>query len=130
MAKEVISTTTAPSAIGPYSQAIRVGNLLFVSGQIPIDPATGEVVAGDIRAQTRQVLKNLAAIVEAAGSSLDRVAKATVYLRDLSEFAAMNEVYAQFFGGEPPARSTVQIARLPRDAAIEIDLIAEVVRGD
>jgi 2-iminobutanoate/2-iminopropanoate deaminase len=130
MAKEVISTTTAPSAIGPYSQAIRVGNLLFVSGQIPIDPATGEVVAGDIRAQTRQVLKNLAAIVEAAGSSLDRVAKTTVYLRDLSEFAAMNEVYAQFFGGEPPARSTVQVARLPRDAAIEIDLIAEVVRGD
>jgi len=130
MAKEVISTTAAPAAIGPYSQAIRVGNLLFVSGQIPIDPATGEVVAGDIRAQTRQVLKNLAAIVEAAGSSLDRVAKATVYLRDLSEFAAMNEVYAQFFGGEPPARSTVQIARLPRDAAIEIDLIAEVVRGD
>ena len=130
MSKEVISTTTAPSAIGPYSQAIRVGNLLFVSGQIPIDPATGEVVAGDIRAQTRQVLKNLAAIVEAAGSSLDRVAKTTVYLRDLSEFAAMNEVYAQFFGGEPPARSTVQVARLPRDAAIEIDLIAEVVRGD
>jgi len=130
MAKEVISTAAAPSAIGPYSQAIRVGNLLFVSGQIPIDPATGEVVAGDIRAQTRQVLKNLAAIVEAAGSSLDRVAKTTVYLRDLSEFAAMNEVYAQFFGGEPPARSTVQVARLPRDAAIEIDLIAEVVRGD
>ena len=130
MAKEVISTTTAPSAIGPYSQAIRVGNLLFVSGQIPIDPATGEVVAGDIRAQTRQVLKNLAAIVEAAGSSLDRVAKTTVYLRDLSEFAAMNEVYAQFFGGEPPARSTVQVARLPRDAAIEMDLIAEAVRGD
>ena len=130
MAKEVISTTAAPSAIGPYSQAIRVGNLLFVSGQIPIDPATGEVVAGDIRAQTRQVLKNLAAIVEAAGSSLDRVAKTTVYLRDLGEFAAMNEVYAHFFGGEPPARSTVQVARLPRDAAIEIDLIAEVVRGD
>lgn len=128
MAKEVISTTAAPAAIGPYSQAIRVGNLLFVSGQIPIDPATGEVVAGDIRAQTGQVLRNLAAIIEAAGSSLDRVAKTTVYLRDLSDFAAMNEVYAQFFGGEPPARSTVQVARLPRDAAIEIDLVAEVVR--
>jgi 2-iminobutanoate/2-iminopropanoate deaminase len=126
MAKEVISTKAAPAAIGPYSQAIRVGNLLFVSGQIPLDPATGEVVAGDIRAQTRQVMKNLAAIVEAAGSSLDRVAKTTVYLRDLGEFAAMNEVYAQFFGGEPPARATVQVARLPRDAAIEIDLIAQV----
>jgi 2-iminobutanoate/2-iminopropanoate deaminase len=126
MAKEVISTTAAPAAIGPYSQAVRVGNLLFVSGQIPIDPATGEVVAGDIRVQTGQVMKNLAAIVEAAGSSLDRVAKTTVYLRDLSEFSAMNEVYAQFFGGDPPARATVQVARLPRDAAIEIDLIAQV----
>ena len=126
MAKEVISTKAAPAAIGPYSQAIRVGNLLFVSGQIPIDPATGEVVAGDIRVQTGQVMKNLTAILTAAGSSLDRVAKTTVYLRDLSEFSAMNEVYAQFFGGEPPARATVQVARLPRDAAIEIDLIAQV----
>ena len=126
MAKEVISTTAAPAAIGPYSQAIRVGNLLFVSGQIPIDPANGEVVAGDIRVQTGQVMKNLTAILAAAGSSLDRVAKTTVYLRDLSEFSAMNEVYAQFFGGEPPARATVQVARLPRDAAIEIDLIAQV----
>ena len=126
MAKEVVSTAAAPAAIGPYSQAIRVGNLLFVSGQIPLDPATGELVAGDIRVQTRQVLTNLSAIVDAAGSSLARVAKTTVYLRDLSEFAAMNEVYAEFFGGEPPARSTVQVARLPRDAAVEIDLIAEV----
>ena len=126
MAKEVVSTAKAPAAIGPYSQAIRVGNLLFVSGQIPLDPTTGKIAAGDIRAQTRQVLTNLSAIVEAAGSSLARVAKTTVYLRDLSEFAAMNEVYAEFFGNQPPARSTVQVARLPRDAAVEMDLIAEV----
>ena len=126
MAKEVVSTAKAPAAIGPYSQAIRVGNLLFVSGQIPLDPGTGEIVVGDIRAQTRQVLTNLSAIVEAAGSSLARVAKTTVYLRDLSEFAAMNEVYAEFFGQQPPARATVQVARLPRDAAVEMDLIAEV----
>ena len=126
MAKEVVSTAKAPAAIGPYSQAIRVGNLLFVSGQSPLDPGTGEIVVGDIRAQTRQVLTNLSAIVEAAGSSLARVAKTTVYLRDLSEFAAMNEVYAEFFGSEPPARATVQVARLPRDAAVEMDLIAEV----
>jgi 2-iminobutanoate/2-iminopropanoate deaminase len=126
MAREVVSTAKAPAAIGPYSQAIRVGNLLFVSGQIPLDPGTGEIVVGDIRAQTRQVLTNLSAIVEAAGSSLARVAKTTVYLRDLSEFAAMNEVYAEFFGNQPPARATVQVARLPRDAAVEIDLIAEV----
>jgi 2-iminobutanoate/2-iminopropanoate deaminase len=126
MAKEVVSTVKAPAAIGPYSQAIRVGNLLFVSGQIPLVPGTGEIVAGDIRAQTRQVLTNLSAIVEAAGSNLARVAKTTVYLRDLSEFAAMNEVYAEFFGKQPPARATVQVARLPRDAAVEMDLIAEV----
>jgi 2-iminobutanoate/2-iminopropanoate deaminase len=126
MAREVVSTAKAQAAIGPYSQAIRVGNLLFVSGQIPLDPGTGEIVVGDIRAQTRQVLTNLSAIVEAAGSSLARVAKTTVYLRDLSEFAAMNEVYAEFFGNQPPARATVQVARLPRDAAVEIDLIAEV----
>ncbi|MBI4165142.1 MAG: RidA family protein [Acidobacteria bacterium] len=126
MAKEVVSTANAPAAIGPYSQAIRVGNLLFVSGQIPLDPVTGDIVAGDIRAQTRQVLTNLSAIVEAAGSSLARVAKTTVYLRDLGEFAAMNDVYAEFFGKQPPARATVQVARLPRDAAVEIDVIAEV----
>lgn len=126
MGKEVVSTTTAPPAIGPYSQAIRLGNLLFVSGQIPLDPQTGLLVTGDIRVQTRQVLTNLAAIVEAAGSSLSRVAKTTVYLRDLAEFAAMNEVYAEFFGDKPPARATVQVARLPRDADVEIDLIAEI----
>ena len=126
MGKGVVSTKTAPAAIGPYSQAIRAGNLLFVSGQIPLDPQTGQLVAGDVRVQTRRVLTNLAAIVDAAGSSLDRAVKTTVYLLDLSEFSAMNEVYAEFFGDAPPARATVQVARLPRDAAVEIDLIAEV----
>jgi 2-iminobutanoate/2-iminopropanoate deaminase len=126
VSKTVISTAAAPAAIGPYSQAIRTGSLLFVSGQIPLDPATGQLHGGDIRAQTRQVLKNLAAILQAAGSSLARVVKTTVYLRDLSEFAAMNEVYAEFFSDQPPARATVQVARLPRDAAVEIDLVAEV----
>ena len=126
MSKTVISTAAAPAAIGPYSQAIRTGDLLFVSGQIPLDPATGQLLAGDVRAQTRQVLKNLAAILEAGGSSLGRVVKTTVYLRDLGEFAAMNEVYAEFFGEQPPARATVQVARLPRDAAVEIEVVAEV----
>jgi len=126
VSKTVISTAAAPAAIGPYSQAIRTGNLVFVSGQIPLDPATGQLLGGDIRAQTRQVLKNLAAILEAAGSGLARVVKTTVYLRDLGEFAAMNEVYAEFFSEQPPARATVQVARLPRDAAVEIELVAEV----
>jgi len=126
MAKSVITTPAAPAAIGPYSQAIRVGNLIFVSGQIALDPATGQLIAGDIRAETRQVLKNLGAILEAAGSGLARAIKTTVYLRDLGEFRAMNEVYAEFFGEQPPARATVQVARLPRDAAVEIDLVAEV----
>lgn len=126
MSKTVISTSAAPAAIGPYSQAIRTGDLLFVSGQIPLDPATGQLLAGDVRAQTRQVLKNLAAILEAGGSSLGRVVKTTVYLRDLGEFATMNEVYAEFFGEQPPARATVQVARLPRDAAVEIEVVAEV----
>jgi 2-iminobutanoate/2-iminopropanoate deaminase len=126
VSKTVISTAAVPAAIGPYSQAIRTGNLLFVSGQIPLDPATGQLLGGDIRAQTRQVLKNLAAILEAAGSSLGRVLKTTVYLRDLGEFAAMNEVYAEFFSEQPPARATVQVARLPRDAAVEIEVVAEV----
>ena len=125
MSKEAISTARAPAAIGPYAQAIRAGNLLFVSGQIPLDPATGQMVDGDIAVQTERVLKNLAAILEAAGSSLARVLKTTVYLRDLEDFAKMNTVYAKFLGENPPARATVQVARLPRDAAVEIDLIAE-----
>jgi 2-iminobutanoate/2-iminopropanoate deaminase len=125
VSKEVISTPNAPAAIGPYSQAVRTGNLIFVSGQIPLDPATGQVVRGDIGTQTQQVLENLAAILEAAGSSLAKVVKTTVYLRDLEEFGRMNEIYGQFFAGNAPARATVQVARLPRDAAIEIDVVAE-----
>ena len=125
MSKEVISTPNAPAAIGPYSQAVRTGNLIFVSGQIPLDPATGQLVRGDIGTQTQQVLENLAAVLEAAGSSLAKVVKTTVYLRDLGEFGRINEIYAQFFAGSPPARATVQVVRLPRDAAIEIDVVAE-----
>ena len=126
MALDVISTPHAPAAIGPYSQAIRSGNLLFLSGQIPLDPATGQLIPGDITAQTERVLKNLAAILEAAGSGLDKVLKTTVYLKDLAEFGRMNDVYGKFFGEKPPARATVQVSRLPRDAAIEIDLVAEI----
>jgi 2-iminobutanoate/2-iminopropanoate deaminase len=126
LSKQVISTPNAPAAIGPYSQAVRAGNLVFVSGQIPLDPATGQLVGGDIGVQTEQVLENLAAILEAAGSSLAQVVKATVYLRDLGEFGRMNEVYAKFFGENPPARATVQVARLPREAALEIDVVADV----
>jgi 2-iminobutanoate/2-iminopropanoate deaminase len=126
MSKDVISTPRAPAAIGPYSQAVRSANLLFLSGQIPLDPATGQLVDGDISLQTERVLKNLGAVLEAAGSSLEKVLKTTVYLRDITEFGRMNEVYGKFFGEKPPARATVEVARLPRDAAVEIDLVAEV----
>jgi 2-iminobutanoate/2-iminopropanoate deaminase len=126
VSKDVISTPRAPAAIGPYSQAVRSGNLLFLSGQIPLDPATGQLVEGNISLQTERVLKNLAAVLEAAGSSLEKVLKTTVYLRDITEFGRMNEVYGKFFGEKPPARATVEVARLPRDSAIEIDLVAEV----
>lgn len=122
--KEVIATDRGPKAIGPYSQAIRANGLLFVSGQIPLDPATQQLVPGDIRAQTERVLENLKGIVEAAGSSLDGVVRATVFLADMNEFAAMNEVYGRYFQTQPPARSTVQVSRLPRDVRIEIDVIA------
>ena len=124
MSKDVIATSQAPSAIGPYSQAVRSGPWVFVSGQIPIDPATGKIVEGDIAAQTERVLKNLAAILEAAGAGLAQVVKTTVYLRDLTEFARMNEVYARFFADKPPARATVEVSRLPRDVQVEIDAIA------
>lgn len=122
--REIISTEKAPSAIGPYSQAIRIGNIVFCSGQIPIDPSTGEFVQGGIKEQTEQVLKNLTAVLEAAGTSLKNVVKTTVFLADMNDFAAMNEVYAKFFGDNKPARSTVQAARLPRDAKVEIECIA------
>ena len=122
--KTPVSTSDAPAAIGPYSQAIAAGPFLFLSGQIPLDPSTGQVVAGDITAQTHQVLKNLGAILSAAGRSYEHVVKTTVYLSDMSEFAAMNAVYATYFPAPFPARATVQAARLPRDVKVEIDLIA------
>lgn len=124
--REKIQTKAAPQAIGPYSQAISANGLVYASGQIPIDPGTGEFVSGGIREQTEQVLRNLSAVLEAAGSGLDRVVKTTVFLADMQEFTAMNEVYAQFFVNDPPARATVQAARLPRDARVEIDAIALV----
>ena len=126
MGKVAIASSGAPAALGPYSQAIRSGNLLFVSGQIPLDPASGQLVDGGIELQTERVLKNLGAVLEEAGSSLAKVLKTTVYLRDLGDFGRMNEVYAKFFGETPPARATVEVSRLPRDVSIEIDLIAEV----
>lgn len=122
--KETISTENAPGAIGPYSQAVRAGNMIFCSGQIPIDPATGEFVSSDVAEQTRQVLKNLSAVLEAAGTDLNNVVKTTVFLADMNDFTAMNEVYAEFFSDNKPARATVQAARLPRDARVEIDCIA------
>lgn len=122
--KEVVSTENAPGAIGPYSQAIKVNGMVFCSGQIPLDPATGEFVAGGIVEQTEQVFKNLIAVLEAAGSGLDSVVKTTVFLADMAEFAAMNDVYAKYFAENKPARATVQAGRLPRDARVEIECIA------
>jgi 2-iminobutanoate/2-iminopropanoate deaminase len=124
--RETISTENAPGAIGPYSQAVRAGNLVFCSGQIPLDPQTGEFVSDDIAGQTRQVLKNLSAVLEAAGTSLNNVVKTTVFLSDMNDFVKMNEIYAEFFGENKPARATVQAARLPRDAKVEIECIALV----
>lgn len=124
--REIIKTERAPAAIGPYSQAVRAGNFVFASGQIPIDPKTGEFVAGGVAEQTEQVMRNLAAVLEAAGSGLDRIIKTTVFLADMNNFAAMNEVYGRFFKENPPARATVQAARLPRDARVEIEAIALV----
>jgi len=124
--KEIISTENAPGAIGPYSQAIKAENMIFVSGQIPIDPQTSEFVSGGVAEQTEQVLKNLSAVLDAAESNLNNVVKTTVFLADMNDFAAMNEVYARFFSANKPARATVQAARLPRDARVEIDCIAIV----
>ena len=122
--REALSTPNAPAAIGPYSQAIKAGGFLFVSGQIPLDPRTGTIVEGGIAAQTHQVLQNLAAILTAAGISFDRVVKTSVYLQDMADFSAMNEGYASYFAAPAPARATIQAARLPRDVRVEIDLIA------
>jgi 2-iminobutanoate/2-iminopropanoate deaminase len=123
---ESIETPGAPKPIGPYSQAIRAHGFLFVSGQIPLDPALGSIVAEDIAGQTRQVMKNLAAILEAGGSSLEKVVKTTVFLADLADFAAFNQVYGEFLGSARPARATVQVARLPRDVKLQVDAVAVV----
>ena len=122
--KEVISTQHGPKAIGPYSQAVKANGFVFVSGQIALDPATGQLVEGDVARQTERVLENLKAILEAAGSSLQKAVKTTVFLKDMNDFSAMNEVYARSFPSAPPARSTVEVARLPRDVRVEIDVMA------
>ncbi len=122
--KQVISTPNGPQAIGPYSQAIKANGFVFVSGQVAIDPATQQVMEGDVAAQTDRVMRNLAAILEAAGSGLDRVVKSGVFLKNMSDFAAMNAVYGKYFTSEPPARATVEVARLPKDVLVEIDVIA------
>jgi 2-iminobutanoate/2-iminopropanoate deaminase len=122
--RQAVSTPSAPKAIGPYSQAIRAGSLLFVSGQVPIDPATGEIVHGDIAAQTHRVFQNIGEILKAGGASFDHVVRTTVFLADMNDFAAMNEAYATYFTTPAPARATVQVSRLPRDARVEIDVIA------
>ena len=122
--REVISTDGAPKAIGPYSQAIRANGFVFTSGQVAIDPATQKVISGDVAAQTDRVLQNLKAVLQAAGSSLEQAVRTTVFLKNMSDFAAMNEVYGKYFTEKPPARSTVEVARLPKDVLVEIDVIA------
>lgn len=122
--RSVVRTDAAPGAIGPYSQAIVAGDLVFCSGQIPLDPASGQLVEGGIEDQTRQVLNNLVAVLQAAGTTTDRIVKTTIFLADMNDFAAVNGVYGEYFGAEPPARSTVQVARLPRDVRVEIEAIA------
>jgi 2-iminobutanoate/2-iminopropanoate deaminase len=122
--EEIIATEAAPKAIGPYSQAVRRNGFVFLSGQIPLDPKTGELVTGSIQSQTERVLENLKAVLAAAGLNLDDVVKTTVFLKDLADFSQMNEVYGKYFGSKPPARSTVEVARLPRDVRVEIDAIA------
>jgi 2-iminobutanoate/2-iminopropanoate deaminase len=124
MTRDAISTANAPKAIGPYSQAIRAGNLLFLSGQIPLDPASGAILDGDITIQTERVFQNITAVLAAAGASFANVVRTTVFLADMNEFAAMNAVYGKYVVDPPPARSTVQVARLPRDVRVEIDVIA------
>jgi 2-iminobutanoate/2-iminopropanoate deaminase len=126
MSKSAVSTPSAPAAIGPYSQAIRVDNLLFVSGQIPLDPATGALVTGGIEAETKRVMENLAAILKAAGSGFDQVVKTTIFLKDMANFQKVNEIYGGYFKPPFPARATVEVARLPKDVDVEIDCIAKV----
>jgi 2-iminobutanoate/2-iminopropanoate deaminase len=126
MNREAIRTDAAPKAIGPYEQAIKIDGMVFTAGQIPLDPKTGNLVAGGIAAETRQVLENLKAVLAAAGSSIDRVVKATVFLKNMADFQAMNEIYAEYFSTSKPARSTVAVAELPRGALVEIDLVALV----
>jgi 2-iminobutanoate/2-iminopropanoate deaminase len=126
---QTIHTDDAPAAIGPYSQAIVAGGFVYTAGQVPFDPATMELVEGDVAVQTEQVMKNLDAILRQAGAELSTVVKTTVFLRDMDDFAAMNEVYGRWFGGHKPARSTVQVARLPRDAGVEIEAVARVRQG-
>jgi len=122
--RHAVSTPSAPKAIGPYSQGIRAGSLLFVSGQVPIDPATGQIIAGDISAQTHRVFQNIGEILKAGGASFDHVVRTTVFLADMNDFSAMNEVYATYFTSPAPARATVEVSRLPKDARVEIDVIA------
>ena len=129
MQREVISTTEAPGAIGPYSQAIAIDGLVFCSGQIPLDPATGDIVEGGVVEQTRRVLENVRAVLAAAGSSFDQVVKTTIFLADMNDFSTVNGVYAEYFPSNPPARSTVQVARLPRDVRVEIEVIALAARN-
>ena len=126
MIRETVSTDKAPKAIGPYAQAIKAGEFVYTAGQIPIDPQSGNLIAGGIAEQTRQVLENLKAVLEAAGSSLDKVIKATVFLKNMADFAALNEVYGEYLGAAKPARSTVAVAELPRGALVEIDFVALV----
>lgn len=126
MEKKIIKTDKAPGAIGPYSQAVQIGSLLYTSGQIPLDPATGEIVKGDIKLQTKRVLDNLAGILAAAGSSFEQVVKTMVFIKDMNDFSALNEVYAEYFVNDYPARSCVEVARLPKDVKVEIELVALV----
>jgi len=122
--RDVVATKDAPQAIGPYSQGVKANGFVFISGQIAIDPASGQIIAGDVAAQTERVLKNIEAILKAAGTGLEKVVRTTVFLKNMGDFAAMNEVYGRFWKSAPPARSTVEVARLPRDVAVEIDIIA------
>jgi 2-iminobutanoate/2-iminopropanoate deaminase len=127
--KKIVSTTEAPAAVGPYSQAVRIGNVLFTAGQIPLDPQSAQIVSQDITEQTRRVLDNLTAVLKAEGMTFDNIVKTTVFMTNLGDFAAMNEVYASYFGAQPPARSTVEVSALPKGASVEIECIAVANRG-